>query len=332
MTEQILSQVEVDALLKGLSNGDIKTEAEKAVDSGDSVKPYDFAKQERAIRGRMPALEMINEKFSRSVRNSIFNVLRKTVDVNPEGIKAMKYEDFLRNIQVPSSLNIYQLSTLRGQGLLVIDPNLVYIIVDSYFGGDGRFHTRIEGRDFSNVEQAVVKKVVDVMLSEISEIWKPVHPVVFDFVRSEMNPQFVNIIAHSEPVVVSTFRMDIETGTNKFYFVLPYASLEPIKEKIYGTHKASASDADNKWGMRLKDRFGGVELTISSEIGKADIHVSELLNLKAGDIIQLDRKTREPLVVDVEGIPKFLAAPGVQDNNYALQIKSAIKERGIQNG
>ncbi|MBI5587530.1 MAG: flagellar motor switch protein FliM [Deltaproteobacteria bacterium] len=329
MTEQILSQVEVDALLKGLSNGDIKTEAEKEVEITDSVRPYDFSKQERAIRGKMPALEMINEKFSRSVRNAIFNVLRKTVDVNPEGIKTMKYEEFLRNIQVPSSLNIYQPSSLRGQGLLVIDPNLVFIIVDSYFGGDGRFHTRIEGRDFTNVEQAVVKRIVDVMLHEISDVWKPVHQVDFKLVRSEMNPQFVNIMPHGEPVVVSTFRMDIETGANKFFFCLPYSSLEPIKEKIYGTHKVDPDSSDNKWSVNLKNQFGGVPLAVSGEIGKAKINVSELVNLKAGDIIQLDRKARDPLVVDVEGIHKFLAAPGVQDKNYALQILSAFKERGV---
>jgi len=329
MSEQILSQVEVDALLKGLSNGDIKTEAEKETEVNESIRPYDFRKQERAIRGRMPALEMINEKFSRSVRGSIFNILRKTVDVNPEGIKTMKYEEFIRNIQVPSSLNIYQFSSLRGQGLLVLDPNLVFIIVDSYFGGDGRFPTRIEGRDFTNVEQAVVRKVVDVMLSEISEIWQPVHPLKFNLLRSEMNPQFVNIMAQSEPVVVSTFRMDIETGTNKFMFCIPYGSLEPIKEKIYGTHKSDLDSSDNKWSENLKEQFGWVPLKVSSEIGKAKINVSELVNLKAGDIIQLDRKAREPLQMDIEGIHKFLVAPGVQDDNYALQIVSAIKEGGF---
>ena len=329
MSEQILSQVEVDALLKGLSNGDIKTEAEKEVEAAEPVRPYDFRKQERAIRGRMPALEMINEKFSRSVRSSIFNVLRKTVDVNPEGIKTMKYEEFIRNVQVPSSLNIYQLSSLRGQGLLVLDPNLVFIIVDSYFGGDGRFHTRIEGRDFTNVEQAVVRKVVEVMIDEISEVWQPVHPVQFSLLRSEMNPQFVNIMANTEPVVVSTFRMEIETGINKFMFCIPYSSLEPIKEKIYGTSKNGGDEFDIKWKTNLRDQFGGVPLAVSSEIGKAVINVSELVSLKTGDVIQLDRKARDPLVLDVEGIHKFLAVPGVKDNNYALQIISALKEGGL---
>ncbi len=328
MAEQILTQVEVDALLKGLSNGEIKTEAERLEEKG-AVKSYDFSSQERTIRGRMPTLEMINEKFCRSIRNSLFNLLRKSVDVNPEGVKAVKYEEFLRNLQVPSSLNVFQLNGLRGQGLLAIDPNLVFSIVDSYFGGDGRFQTRIEGRDFTNVEQAVVKKVVDLILQEMNDIWRTVHALDFKFIRAEMNPQFVNIIGHIEPVIVSTFRMEIESTNNKFFFCMPFTSLEPIRDKLYGIQKVDFNEAiDRKWSASLRDQFGSVPLSVAGEMGEAHIRVSELLNLKAGDVIQLDRKIREPLTVSVEGIPKLFAKPGVMDNNYALKIQGAIRERG----
>lgn len=329
MGEQILSQVEVDALLKGLSNGDIKTETDKIEDEylGD-VRVYDFSTQERLIRGKLPTLEMINEKFSRSMRSSVFNVLRKSVDVSPEGTKTMKYEEFLRNIQVPASLNVFQLPPLRGQGVLAIDPSLVFIIVDSYFGGDGRFHTRIEGRDFTNVEQAVVRKIVDVIFHEMSEIWKAVHPVDYKLLRSEMNPQFVNITGPAEHVVVSSFKMEIESVSNNFFFCIPYATLEPIRDKLLGTHRIDANEVDKRWSASLKEQFGAVPLSLWGEIGKAQIHVSELMNLKAGDIIQLDRKARDPLEVVIEGIPKFLAKPGMADNNYALKILEAIQDRG----
>lgn len=328
MAEQILSQVEVDALLKGLSNGEIKTETERQEEAGGAVKAYDFANQERTVRGKMPTLDMINEKFSRSIRSSVFNILRKSIDVSPEGVKTMKYEDFLRNLQMPSSLNIFNMTPLRGQGLLAIDPNLVFIVVDSYFGGDGRFHTRVEGRDFTNVEQAVIKRVVDNIFTEMKEIWKPVHPLEFKFVRAEMNPQFVNIINHSEPCIVSTFKMEVEAQSNKFYFCMPFSALEPIKEKLYGMQRVDVSDGDKKWGASLIEQFGNVPLTVSSEIGRANINVEELLNLKKGDIIQLDKKSREPLDVTVEGIRKFFARPGVMDNNYALKILSAVNEGG----
>jgi flagellar motor switch protein FliM len=326
MAEQILTQIEVDALLRGLSNGDIKTEAEKQVeeDYGD-VRPYDFNSQDRVVRGKFPALEMINEKFSRSLRSSVFNLLRRSVDIFSEGTRTVKYEEFLRNLQVPSSLNIFQLYPFRGHGLLAIDPSLVFVIVDSYFGGDGRFHTRIEGRDFTNVEQAVVKKVVDVIFQEMNEVWKAVEPVDFRLTRSEMNPQFVNFIGHTEHVIISSFRMEIESASNNFFFCLPYSTIEPIRDKLLGTQRIDATEVDTKWKENLKDQFCGVSLQLTSEIGKAEINVNDLLGLKVGDIIQLDKKAKDFLEVSIEGIPKLLARPGVMDSQYAVKVMDLIR-------
>ena len=329
MAEQILTQVEVDALLRGLSNGDIQTEAEKfeEKETGE-VRAYDFANQEKIIRGKFPALEMINEKFSRSLRSSVFNLLRRSVDIFSEGTRTVKYEEFLRNLQVPSSLNIFQLYPFRGHGLLAIDPSLVFIIVDSYFGGDGRFHTRIEGRDFTNVEQAVVKKIVDVIFQEMNEVWKAVEPVDFRLTRSEMNPQFVNFIGHAEHVIISAFRMEIESASNSFFFCLPYSTIEPIRDKLLGTQRIDATEIDAKWTENLKDQFCGVALQLTSDIGKAEISVNDLVGLKVGDIIQLDRKAKDFLEVSIEGIPKLLARPGVMDSQYAVKVMDLIKERG----
>lgn len=328
MTEQILTQVEVDALLKGLSNGEIKTEADKTGDI-HGAEPYDFANPVKAVRGKMPTLEMVNERFCRNVRTALFNLMRKTIDVAIDGgVKVVKYEDFLRNIKVPSSLNIFQITTLRGQGLLVLDPSLVFLIVDGYFGGDGRFHARIEGRDFTNVEQTVIRRVVEVIFAEMNEVWKAIHPLEFKLVRAEMNPQFVNIISHTELVVTSSFRMEIESVSGVFLFCIPYASVEPIKDKLYGTHRVE-SGTDRKWADALREQVSGVPLTVSGEIGKARINVFDLMNLKAGDIIQLDNKAKDPVEVHVEGVPKFMARSGVMDNNYALQILNAVtEERG----
>ncbi|MFQ5736245.1 MAG: flagellar motor switch protein FliM [Thermodesulfobacteriota bacterium] len=324
MAEQILSQVEVDALLKGLSNGDIETEVEQQDKYEGEIRPYDFADQDKTYRGSMPALEMINEKFSRAAGSPIFNMLRKSVDVTPAGVKIMKYEEFIRNLQMPSSLNIFSLAPLRGQGILVIDPNLVFHLVDSYFGGDGRFHTRIEGRDFTNVEQGVIKKMVELLFHELGEIWKAVQPMEFTLTRTEMNPQFVNITGHMEPVVVSTFNMEIESASNKFFYCIPYTSLVPIRDKLCGTQKADFNDTDNKWRDGLNEQFRNIPVEVAAEIGKACISVSELLNLKEGDVIQLDRKVKEPVRVSIEGVPKLFASPGLMDTNYAIKIMSTI--------
>lgn len=331
MTEQILTQVEVDALLRGLSNGDIKTETEKAEKDFDGVRPYDFNNQEKTVRGRMPILEMLNEKFSRNVRTLIFNVIRKSVDLIPESVKAMRFDDFLRNLHVPSSLNIFSMSPLHGQGVLAIDSNLVYAVVDSYFGGDCRFHSRIEGKDFTKVEQAIIGKVVTVIFNELRETWKPVHKVDFQVVRSEMNPQFVNIIGHAEAVIVSTFKMEIESTAAKVYICLPYSSIEPIKDMLYGSNVADSA-FDTRWSAALKDRVNSVPLVVTGDIGSAVINVSELMNLKVGDIIQLDKKVKEPIQIKVEGISKFNAKAGVLGTNYSLKIMSVYNERGSSHG
>lgn len=330
MAEQILSQVEVDALLKGLTNGDIETEPENQDMDYDEVKPYDFANQEKSYRGNMPTLEMINEKFSRAASGPIFNLLRKSVDVTPCGLKTIRYEEFIRSLHMPSSLNIFGLAPLRGNGLLVLDPNLVFLIIDSYFGGDGRFHTRIEGRDFTNVEQGVIRKVVDVFFHELGEIWKAVHPVEFSAIRTEMNPQFVNITGHSDPVVVSSFEMEIESTRNKFHYCIPYVALAPIRDKLHGTQKADFSGSDDKWSENLSEQFMNVPVELTGEVGTASIKVSELLNLKQGDVIQLNSRIKTPLTVSIEGVPKLTASPGLIDNNYALKILSAIKARREQ--
>ncbi len=321
MADQILSQVEVDALLKGLTNGDIKTESKKDEDT-EGVRPYDLTSPKKTVRARMPTLEMIYGKFCRNARTSLLNFLKKTVDVAFEDLKTMKYEEFIKNLVLPSSLNIFQMQPLRGQGLLAIDPNLVFLIVDNYFGGDGRFHTRIEGREFTYVEQTVIKRVVDILLKEMQTVWKPIHHVEFKLQRTEMNPQFANIVASTDIMVVATFRMEIEASHNKFFLAIPYMSIEPIKEKLYGGFRDESAGIDTRWKEVLKEQIGNVPLTVTSEIGMAQIKVSELINLKVGDVILLDKKSKEPIEVKIEGIPKLLAKPGFIDNNYALEILS----------
>ncbi len=323
MAEQILSQVEVDALLKGLSGGEIPTTTEKAVQTGEVV-PYDFEHQTRTIKGKMPTLEMINEKFCRNVRNPLFSLLRRTVDVIPDGIETMPYGDFLQNLKVPASLNIFQLPPLRGNSLLSISSDLAFIIVDNYFGGDCRFHARIEGRDFTNVEQAVIKKVVDIIFTEMNDVWRVVYPVEHKFVRGEMNPQFVNIVGSTEIVVVYSFKMEVEQSTDSFAFCVPYTVLEPIKDKLYGVHQGEIDTADKSWSDSLYYQLHQVALGISAELGRTDVSVSDVLNLKVGDVIQLDDKIKEPIKVFLEDKEKFWARAGVSDNNYALQILAAM--------
>ncbi len=331
MQEQILDQNEVDALLQGLSDGQIESEkgAEKAP---DGVVTYDFTSQEKTVRGRMPALEMVNEKFCNKVRTPLQSIIRSNVDIEAQGIDSIKYEEFVRNLTLPSSINIFTMPPFRGHGILVIDPSLAYLIIDNYFGGSGRFYTRIEGRDFTAVEQSVIKKVVDVILKTLSDAWKSICSIEFAFEKSEMNPHFVNVIEAVEVMMVSTFQMEIESSTNTdknlFYFCMPYLSVESIKDRLYGRGASSSIGADEGWTARLREHIERVPLHVESEVGVTKIKLSELLKLKTGDVILLDKKIYEPFDFKIEGDAKFRGRPGVSCSNYALEIQSVIDKGG----
>lgn len=324
MSEQILTQIEVDALLKGLSNGEIGSDRQSR---GAGVRPYDFTRQATTIRGRMATLEMINGRFCRQIRSSLFTFMKKTVDAAPESIRAMRYGEFLKDLPSPSSLNIFSLDPLKGQGILALGPNLVFRIVENYFGGDGRFPATRAAGDFSRLEQAVVSKVAEVILAGLGKAWEQVQPLELGFVRAEMNPRFMNIIAPTEPVIVSTFAMEIDEASETFRICLPYQALEPIKEKLFGLFTTDAGPDDQVWSGALKRRFTEVPLSVTGELGRAEITVSELLDLSEGDVIKLDRKVKDPLAVRVEGVRKFGASAGVLDSNYSLKIVS-FNDRG----
>jgi len=330
--DQILDQDEVDALLQGLSDGQIGAEKGDAA-SPDGVVPYDLASMEKTVRGRMPSLEMVNEKFCNSVRGPILNILRKGVEIEAQGIKSVKFEEFVRNLTLPTSINIFTLKPLKGHGILVIDPTLVYLMVDNYFGGSGRFYTRIEGREFTTVEQSVINKVVNVILKTLSDSWKTLCEVDFEYEKSEMNPHFVNVIESVEVMMVSTFHMDIESSTgndknNIFHFCVPYLSLESIKERLYGRLGNGSVGADEGWTARLRQHIENVPLKVESEVGVTNIKLSELKRLKLGDVILLDKKIDEPFEFKIEGDARFLGRPGVSCNNYALEIQSVIDKGG----
>ncbi len=319
MADRVLSQDEVDALMKGVSNGDIETETDKAADA-DGVTAYDLSSQDRVIRGRMPTLEIINERFCRFYRVSLFNLIRKVADVNMEGVRMMKYGEFLKNIPVPTSLNMFKFPPLRGLSLLVFDANLVFLIVDNYFGGGGKIQAKIEGREFSSLEQRIIMKLVDLAFADMKKSWRSVYPVEFVYDRSEVNPQFANVVVPTEVVIVSTFDIEIDMATSKMSLCIPYSSIEPIKEKLYTGYQSDRMEVDKRWLLRLEEEIKKTTLYLSCDIGKARISMQDLLNLNVGDVIELDNRISDPVNVKVEGITKFMGRPGLAGGRYAVQI------------
>ena len=318
----LLSQEEIDALLHGVDNGDVATESEVAEPGGASA--YDFTSQDRIVRGRLPTLEMINERFARLFRTSLFNMLRRTADLSVSGIQMQKFSEFVHSLFVPTSLNMIKVPPLRGKALFVIDPKLVFSVVDNYFGGSGRFHTKIEGRDFTPTENRVVQLLLKRAFEDLTQAWRPVFRVGFEYSGSEVNPQFANIVSPSEVVVVTSFHVDLESGGGDFHICMPYSMLEPIRELLDAGVQSDRGERDERWERSLKDEILAAQVELSSTLADVTMSVKELSGLQAGDIIPFDMP--EEVEVEAADVPIFTARLGVSDGNYSLKVSKWLEK------
>jgi flagellar motor switch protein FliM len=315
----ILSQDEVDALLKGVQKGEIGTEeAKQKIMTG--VRAYDLTSQERIVRGRMPGLEMANERFSRFFRNSVSTLVMKFVDISIHNVAIIKFGEFMKTIPFPSSINIFKMEPLKGYSLLVLEAPLVFAFVEFFFGGATVRNVKSEGRAFTTIEQRVIKKVVAMALTDIASAWAGISPIKPEHVGSEMNPQFVTIVTPSEIVIKIEVHIEVEDFTGKLFFCIPYSMIEPVKEKLYSGIQSDKFDMDQRWVSRLKDILMTSAVNVAAEIGSATLTFGDLMSLKEGDVLTLDTSTTDDLVVSVEETPKFGGRPGFSRGNQAIRI------------
>jgi len=324
MSQQILSQDEVDALLQGITGESPSLEQEDV--PRDDVHGYDLASQERMVRGRMPTMEIINERFARNVRVGLFNLTRKSPEVAIGGIKVQKFSAFLREIVVPTNFNIVSVKPLRGSGLVVCDPNLVFSVIDALFGGAGKYHTRIEGRDFSATEQRVILRLVETICAEYKKAWQGVYPLELEYQRSEMQPQFANIASPREIVVTTSFTMEIGETSGAVHLCVPYATLEPIRDVLYSTVQGDAVEPDRRWINLLTTQIQAAEVELVAELATTRATVEQLLAFKAGDFVELDL---DPAIqAKVDGVPVFDCHYGTANKHYAIKIDRLISSSG----
>ena len=320
MNQQILSQDEVDALLQGITGESQKLEHEDVPEG--AVRDYNLASQERIVRGRMPTMEIVNERFARNIRIGLFNFIRKSPEVALSGIKVQKYSAFLREIVVPTNFNIVSIKPLRGSGLIVCDPTLVFAVIDSLFGGAGKYHTRIEGRDFSPTEQRIITRLVDVIIAEYKRAWAGVYPLELEYQRSEMQPQFANIATPSEIVVASSFTLEVGDTTGTLHFCIPYSTLEPIRDVLYSTVQGDAAEPDRRWVNLLKQQIQAAEVELVAELATAPATVEQLLALKPGDFIELD--LNPAIQAKVDGVPVIECHYGTSKGRYAIKVNQLL--------
>lgn len=318
---KVLSQDEVDALLRGLTGGEIEAETDIA-DDDSGVVPFDLSNQDRIIRGRMPVLEIINDRFARLSSNALANAMRKRVDVNPVSIDMSKFGDFMRSLPVPTSINIFKIDPLRGNAILVVDTRLVFALVESFFGGTGS-QPKVEGRDFTPIEQSIIKKVAKILLQNMETSWQPVHEVKIEYVRSEINHQFAAIVPPSDVVVVISFEVELENAIGSLIVCLPYATIEPIRSKLYAAYQSERLEVDHAWISRFKERLLEVPVEFKVELGKTTITGRQLLDLEVGDILLLNTDEEDLLPAFVQGVLKFHGLPGFVKGSKAFKV---IKE------
>ena len=312
----LLSQDEIDALLHGVDSGSVNT-AEPDAAPGEA-RSYDFASQDRIIRGRMPTLEMVNERFARLWRIGLFNLIRRSAELSVRGIELIKFGDYLHSLYVPTNLNLIRFKPLRGTGLIVFEPTLVFAIVDNFFGGDGRYPTRIEGREFTATEMRVIQLMLKQTFTDLREAWGPVMNVDFDYINSEINPHFANIVSPREYVVVSRFHVELDSGGGDIHITLPYSMLEPIRELLDAGIQSDRNDRDESWAIMLREQLDTAEVELSSVLAKRRMSLRELTSLKIGDVLPIEMPKQVPLCV--EGIPVFTGEFGVSNDRNAIKI------------
>ncbi len=318
MADQFLSQEEVDALLDGV-NGDAPAATNE---EAGGIRTYDLGTQERIVRGRMPTLEIINERFARNIRLGLFNFMRRNPEISVGQSKVQKYSAFLRNIVVPTNINIMQVRPLRGSALVICEPALVFTVVDNLFGGTGKFHTRIEGRDFSATEQRIILRIVEVIAEEYRKAWEGVYPIELEYVRSEMHTQFANIGTPSEIMVTTSFDIEIGEAGGTMHLCIPYATLEPIREMLYSSVRADQQQSDRRWVNLLTQQLKSADIELVAEFASARATVSQLMGLKPGDFIGLDLP--DTVVAKVDKVPVFECNFGVSSGRYAIKVRNIL--------
>ncbi len=322
--QDLLSQDEIDALLHGVDDGDIETESDF---DATGVRPYDLTSQDRIVRGRMPTLEMINERFARYTRISMFNLLRRTADVSVGGIQIQKFGEYVHTLYVPTSLNMVKFRPLRGTGLVILDAKLVFKLVDNFFGGDGR-HAKIEGREFTPTELRVVQMVLQQAFVDLREAWKAVKPIEFEYINSEVNPSMANIVSPSEVVVVSTFHVELDGGGGELHITMPYSMVEPIREVLDAGLQTDTDERDERWVRALREDVMSAQVDLECDIVRREVTLRDIVDLRAGDVIPINMP--ESSIVTANGIPMFHVALGRVKENLALKVTQVVDRKKNQ--
>jgi len=323
---KLLSQNEVDSLLKGLDTGEVETADDFEGVVADDFEAFDWATSGLNVRGNMPLLEVLNSRLANKLRGALSNSLRKLVDIAPDPLETEKYGDFQRSLPVPTSMHLFKIEPLRGTGIIVVESRLVFGLVEAYFGGTGTSVAKIEGRDFTLIENKIIKKLVQMTLSSMAETWEEVYPLKLEFIRSESNPLVVNVVPREELLLSSKFEIELNRSLGNIVVSIPYASVQPIRHKLAGgyTEDEQILQLDAKWINQMQSQLLGAEVGLNVNLGRTNLSVKDYLNLREGDIIVLENDSQKPILAETEGIPLFEGYAGRFKNRKVFKVDNSL--------
>lgn len=314
----LLSQDEIDALLHGVDDVD----DDEIEDDSAEAQSYDFSSQDRIVRGRMPTLEIVNERFARHLRISMFNMMRRAAEVSINGVQMLKFGEYVHTLFVPTSLNMVRFSPLKGTALITMEARLVFILVDNFFGGDGRFHAKIEGREFTPTERRIVQLLLKIIFEDYKDAWSPVMDVEFEYLDSEVNPAMANIVSPTEVVVINSFHIEVDGGGGDFHITMPYSMIEPIRELLDAGVQSDKQDTDMRWSQALRDEIMDVQVGFDAKVVEREVTLRDVMGFKAGDIIPIELP--EHIMMRIEDLPTYRCKMGQSRDNLALKISEKI--------
>ena len=328
MSEQNLSREDIDSLLSAVDEGKISAaQAEKMLgdSGGDSgAIKYDLLSQDRIIRGRLPTLDIINDRFARQLRITLSNSIRKVMQVSVENTTLMKYGEFLNYLPVPSCLNIVRFLPLRGQCIVTIEAKLIYAFLNNFFGGFTNPKEKVEGREFTAIELMIIQKLMKIILEEYDRCWQPVYAITGEYLRTETNPQFLTVVPLSDVVLVTSFEIEMENLRGMVQIVIPYSTVEPIRPNLTAGIQTDEDDVSISWYDQINYQLANSEVEADVLLGRAELTIEQMLDLSVGDVLMLNQSQEKPLKLRVEGTDKYRVEPVERSGVISIKVIEPI--------
>jgi flagellar motor switch protein FliM len=326
MSDQILTQEEIDALLSAMDSGEVDLEEEAK--SETEIVAYNLTSQNIMMRDQFYALEEVYDKFATLFEAHLSSVLQRSMEVEFVSTEMVKYQECISAFSSPTSFTVFSMDPLIGSAMLAIEPRLVYSLIDCMFGGDGKPTERM--REFTLIEQRMIRKFATEVLTNLQQAWKTIDPIRIAIKRAEIKPEFVHLASPSDLMVVIVFAVKGQEFSGNIHLCIPYLMLEPIKDKLSSQY-LRGKNQEHTWSEQLEMLLQDTPVTLIAELGITTRSVKDLLDLKVNDVLQLNTGPEDLISLTVDHVPKYLGYPGIIKGNRAVEIAALLQKNGGEN-